>query len=503
MDVAPFITSSCLSIEDFDKHCRLCLSQSKPLISILENMNNIPLELSTCLSIEVNCEDLLPKFICEKCANNLQAFYTFYINSKHCERWLLDCLTNQAAQIATESPFLAEQMSNRENLKSPCESEFLAEFLDSSNNSFDMELLTNDSNTFTALEYLTSENQTPNNVANKLVNSGIKVTKVTNVKGSSFSNPPDDSYEIHMEIDVLDSDLDIVNELLSKQSRTTPLKEKNNVSSECYSCMSCKIIFNDFERLANHMGSCEALKRTCVDCGNLFETKEKMLKHRIVHNTTQACTCHHCGKHFLGIDRLNQHIEKCHSDFVAEIGCVYKCRECGSIFQSKDKLYVHAKSHVKLKLNMNSVHFVCEDCGNVYSNKANLQNHRKLQHGGPNFVDDSYCVFRCKVCAKVFGNRNQLYSHIKQHTNIFENTQHLCDSCGKSFNSYNGLSRHVLTHVGNKFECSICKKQFINGSLLKKHLSSHEIETQVCEVCGLIFSNDVLLNIHHDEHISN
>lgn len=473
-------------MEHFQSFCRLCLTRNGSLLYIFDGEYNILQQLSVCLSINVTVEDKLPKHICSECAANLQKFHTFYTDVKRCERLLFACLGNTSSNLVTNKKDLktTEVKINKSSYSTlPIESSIISEFSDNSN-AFDSALLSNNSADLSTLEYL-DESISESDITQALLQNGAKFTKIANLVQKDTS----DSYEIHMEIDVLDSDFEIVNEILARESQ-------NNASNGNYSCMSCKSIFNDFELLTKHMETCDALKNTCVECNAVFNTKIKLQKHLQTHKKSDSHQCKYCSLMFNTKSDLQDHIHKTHSDISYGTNCIFRCKKCSFIFHSKSELYLHIKAHLKSKVKRQNGNFECANCDKKFFNQTNLLKHRKMAHEN-DFNNGSTCVYRCKICSTMFTNKNKLYSHIKIHTDALgDDNPKLCDTCGKSFNTAKALSRHVQMHKGKYLSCDICSKQFSNSVLLKEHTNSHNTGIQICELCGVTLTNEYDLHNH-------
>ncbi len=86
----------------------------------------------------------------------------------------------------------------------------------------------------------------------------------------------------------------------------------------------------------------------------------------------------------------------------------------------------------------------------------------------------------CSLCGKSFTRSQDLRRHLRCHDETF---RFLCESCGKSFKSPDGLSYHkALNHPLEEgceppppLSCSECRKCFANQIQLKVHLkNSHQ-----------------------------
>lgn len=469
-------------MEQFQSFCRLCLTRNGSLLYIFDCEYNILQQLSVCLSINVTIDDKLPKHICSECAGSLQKFHTFYTDVKRCERLLFACLDSTFSNLSSPKKDLktTEAKSNKTSIAIPS----IIDDLSDKSDAFNSALLSNNSTELSTLEYL-DESISESDITQALLQNGAKFTKIANLVQKDTS----DSYEIHMEIDVLDSDFEIVNEILARESQ-------NNASNGKYSCTYCKSVFDDFNFLTSHMEACDALKNACVECDAVFNTKIQLQKHLQTHKKSDPHRCKYCSKIFTMKNDLQDHMHKTHSDIPTGTNYIFRCKKCGVIFKSKSELYLHVKTHIKPKVKRQKEKFACAECDKGFSNLTNLQNHKNKMHEDKSNIG-STSVYRCKICSILFTNINKLYSHIKTHTDALgDDNPKLCDTCGKSFNTAKALSRHVQMHKGKYISCDICLKQFSNNNLLKEHINSHNTGIQMCELCGLTLTNACDLHNH-------
>ena len=84
----------------------------------------------------------------------------------------------------------------------------------------------------------------------------------------------------------------------------------------------------------------------------------------------------------------------------------------------------------------------------------------------------------CNTCGKTYNKTAQLNQHIRS-THLNEKP-HECPTCGKCFARKEKLKDHILIHTGIlKYRCVYCEKGFNNtGSLWnhKKHCSSKQVQ---------------------------
>ncbi|CAH2102104.1 unnamed protein product [Euphydryas editha] len=441
--------------------CRICLDMESRHTSILDDPTII-LHIKSCLPVNVAANDNLPKSICDNCVSQLNEFYNFQINARCSQDWLESSLQEKNKR-ATEPKIHIQPLPDSEY-----NSDSLLEFLNNTANIEDYLYNLGKEDIPSIVNML--DRTEGSEYTMKAVNN--KVTKIPSPKkkeSMGMSEKP-----INMDIDVLDSDIEIVKELLLKE--TEPKKQIKSIDKS-FSCFGCKAKLDSIQKLSHHLSICDNALRTCVHCNILFDSKQKMRQHALTHSAITPLTCN-CGKQFDTKEKLITHCKKCEIDHIASMGFIYSCKQCGDTFSERFQLYKHAKEHV-----LKSEERICDICGHTFIGDDALSKHRKEQHEKPDDI-----MYRCKVCSFTSQDRKTIYTHVQKHTEIKEPIRHLCESCGRSFASHATLQRHSLQHASKCHKCHICGRGFVDVKTKDQHVQEH-IEMVMCDKCGQSVNN--------------
>ncbi len=142
----------------------------------------------------------------------------------------------------------------------------------------------------------------------------------------------------------------------------------------------------------------------------------------------------------------------------------------------------------------------CEECLRRFESPEQLTFHRL------NSMHTGHRPFRCEKCLKTFPKIDSLRSHVLKYHIKDERSLRLfqCELCDYSFWNASQLKRHELelNHQGNtdshsndfdddQHKCKICHKSFLNPLVLRVHMDSahHDcVFAFKCNVCLHVFS---------------
>lgn len=207
--------------------------------------------------------------------------------------------------------------------------------------------------------------------------------------------------------------------------------------------------------------------------------------------TTQATSsfkCDICDTRFLVEHRLLAH-KRQHEGLMP-----YPCTEpgCERAFNRLHCLTEHKKQH-----SGTSHWFSCEQegCNKRYRHKPTLMMHRRRCHKlGPELKSHV-----CEFCGKVFNSTAVLNDHRYTHKDKSE-LPHACpeSDCTRRFSSKEKLKVHLLRHAGIKnFSCPYCGMRKTTRNELKIHMNYHTLErTWPCRFCSKVCNSSGNLKMH-------
>ncbi|XP_034481587.1 gastrula zinc finger protein XlCGF46.1-like [Drosophila innubila] len=169
---------------------------------------------------------------------------------------------------------------------------------------------------------------------------------------------------------------------------------------------------------------------------------------------------------------------------------IYKCDICATQFLEEHRLQAHKRQHGLMP-------YPCPepDCDRGYSHKNTLSVHMRKCHK----LGKEHKSHVCEFCGKTFDTMWRLKNHRFTHKDKSE-LPYVCEDaeCGRRFSSKQLLKVHMMRHAGIKnYRCTYCGVQKTTRTELKIHLNYHTLErTYCCRICSKVCNSSSNLNLH-------
>lgn len=468
------------------KMCRFCFNkQDSQLSSIYQKEPKtvpLPIQIMSCMSIEVFPNDGFPQLICGDCKQQTHQSYIFKSNCRKAE----DALKNYLLTGELNKP----EFQGIVNRKRPAE---------------------NDKPTESTDKFVNNEDQNMDVKKTKL-DDGTEV--ITLCISNNSEQDEEEASEVHKEVNS-EGNMDLE---ISQDGQTNLFGNVTEkiVETDVFACDQCHKTFALEQMLELHITNYHRERNfSCTQCDSKFFNKYDLAKHINTHNTAKPFACVVCDKRFNRLNLLKRH-ESVHNDAPR-----YMCMSCEKTFLTTEELNEHSKTHSKNRP------FVCELCKKAFVFKQGLVRHMTLQHSTDmphkcNYCSESfmspinltrhlvthagYRPYPCKVCSRTFLLSHHLSRHMKTHFSNEEGGkeaifQYKCDMCSMSFKKKDSLVNHSAIHSMVNLKCVICNTSFESAQRVKDHITTHLQGLNFsCEKCEYSFDTQQQLTEHEVKH---
>lgn len=208
----------------------------------------------------------------------------------------------------------------------------------------------------------------------------------------------------------------------------------------------------------------------CKICQKNFQ-QSSYASHLKNHKQSKKHVCEICGKGFFYAVHLRSHAA------LHETDKIHFCDICSKSF----KLFSTLKHHRAACKNRKKF-YQCNDCDESFSLKRSLFSHMRTHEKVP---EQS---FSCEICCIKFDSSRSKKDHIVQvHV---EALRFVCDSCGEAFVTEIAMKRHAITHT-RSYPCKRCGDTFSKKRDLATHRLQHGIYKRLrCRACGIEYQHN-------------
>ncbi|XP_048003212.1 zinc finger protein 16-like isoform X5 [Leguminivora glycinivorella] len=262
----------------------------------------------------------------------------------------------------------------------------------------------------------------------------------------------------------------------------------------------------------------------CQLCGKPCESLMRLLNHMHSHSTRHVCD--KCGSRFRTSVQLANHL---------------RMKECGTYKKDSveaddaddrsagEQRRITLINNLSIIITMTTVQpfrfdkgvYLCYYCKETFTEPAVLRQHNREQHTEvkkiPKYYEPAKADFvdaSCKICLKEVPDNQTLKAHLAEHGkeldmtygesvipyNLNSSSEHVCQICGKKYETFVGLHRHMNEHY-DSYICDQCGKKFITSRQMIRHASIHDTQEQglfPCKNCDQTFT----IRSHLASHIT-
>ncbi|KAM7346466.1 uncharacterized protein ACRADG_006388 isoform 2-T2 [Cochliomyia hominivorax] len=247
-------------------------------------------------------------------------------------------------------------------------------------------------------------------------------------------------------------------EKTKNNSITRKAKSKLPKTEEMYPCDKCQRKLISKLSLIKHQEmhlkkAKEELEFKCSICEEEFTESALLKNHQKTHTAEKPFLCSACGKGFTSAGSLKQHSFR-HLDKK-----LYPCSECPKSFPTKGDLLCHSETH-----NAKPRIHVCDVCGRGFHKPFLLKQHQRYHNNERPFA--------CDFCEKRFVTSEKQQRHMRIHTG---EKPYRCKYCDRAFAQSNDCIKHLRQHLGdNVYQCELCPLRFPLARDLRAHFASHK-----------------------------
>ncbi|XP_066246558.1 zinc finger protein pita-like isoform X1 [Euwallacea similis] len=470
------------------KICRFCFnSNESELTSIYQKDEKtvpLPVQIMSCVSIEVFPSDGFPQLICSDCKLQTIKSYVFKSNCRKVDDAFKNYLQS-GELVKPEIQPVARKVIVRhtQDDRSKDKVSVIEKTKEDDNDNLDDHSI---------------------DVKRAKLNDGTEVITLC----ISETDDPDNFQDISQDSEQEDS------HVATEESKDEDQTEVEQVETDIFSCEFCDKTFPLQQLLDLHINSHQREKNfACSECNNKFFSKYDLANHLKVHSNEKPYECSVCEKRFSRESVLRRH-ETIHTDAAR-----FLCWQCDKSFVTKADLHDHIKRHLK------SRPFPCTLCTKNFVFKQGLERHMTSEHEGEKAHKCNYCSasfntpirltrhvtthaglrpYPCKVCGRTFLLSHHLTRHMRSHykqESAETVGQHKCDLCSMSFRRKDSLINHSVIHSMVNLRCVICNTSFEDSAMVRDHITTHLQGLPFpCEKCDYSFDTEKQLIEHEVKH---
>uniref|UniRef100_A0A8D8MP09 Myoneurin n=1 Tax=Culex pipiens TaxID=7175 RepID=A0A8D8MP09_CULPI len=417
-------------------HCRACLEVLKVggskvyLFEALGVGTTLADKINVCFGSGINVEERLPKYVCGRCVEQVDAAYALKMQIDRTDEELRSLLAEYSKPVGEEAiEVQAEEVpvDSTESAQGTAEEEHFEDDLgmDVQDASMVEEEIRTKVEPEVQLEHeemIEGEEEEDMEHEYVVVESEETVYELSEEHARFSIRIMDDDNEAAT-ADATDNKKELV------EPTAEPTTE--DTAKSFYQCDKCRVVLRTYELLKRHEKARhndeEERHFACSHCTKKFRSASTLKVHQRIHTNERPYVCDICDKSFAQNTNLVYH-RKVHQDIRD-----YACNQCSYRARSQNDLNLHSRRHTGARP------YVCDECQLPFSTSSNLSKHVKRRHMGER-------KYKCDQCDKTFTTKETAQKHLVTHTG---SKPFHCPECNVAYGWYNGLQKHLKSvHPG-------------------------------------------------------
>ncbi|XP_039428657.1 zinc finger protein 143-like [Culex pipiens pallens] len=418
-------------------HCRACLEVLKVgglkvyLFEALGVGTTLADKINVCFGSGINVEERLPKYVCGRCVEQVDAAYALKMQIDRTDEELRSLLAEyskpvveeaievQAEEVPVDSTESAQGTAEEENF----EDDARMDVQDASMVEEEIRTKVEPEVQLEQEEMIEEEEEEEDMEHEYVVVETEETVYELSEEHARFS------------IRIMDDDNEAatVDATDNKKESVEPAAESTTEGKSFYQCDKCRVVLRTYELLKRHEKARhndeEERHFACSHCTKKFRSASTLKVHQRIHTNERPYVCDVCGKAFRTMSQIQAH------GYVHDPqGHPIACEHCPYRTTTKSSLAIHLKSHQP-----QARPYVCRQCGKGFTISSNMHKHVRNMH-------EKRKPFKCDQCDKTFTTKETAQKHLVTHTG---SKPFHCPECNVAYGWYNGLQKHLKSvHPG-------------------------------------------------------
>ncbi|GLH00304.1 Protein suppressor of hairy wing [Gryllus bimaculatus] len=465
--------------------CRLCLAEDEITSPIFgeedsSSESQIPLSfrIMACVSVEVSESDGLPKVICDKCLYHVNSWHEFKqicdVSQATLKEWQNNAkdntlLVDKDVIIKQEPEDPEPEEDVMEIIDDPVNCQFMVEDIKQ-----EVDMYGEEAQDCLSVEAVEEECLDPlgmpvactsNSIAKDIDDPDVEVVpqtagdvchlRITDIKTECGDVIPVGDVTVEpTEGRLLRSVLQGKANIPMYVKKVPPEPQLAYPTVKPFNCRLCDKSFSYAYLLKRHQKTHKGDRNVCAFCQKGFSTHASLVQHVRFFNgvTSSPYTCDHCQQEFAC---RTQYLS--HADGSDASGC---------------NIVLSSKDHPQEVEELLDGSVQCEVCGEKFPSQMLLRLHSRKEH----------LQFSCHKCDKSYTNGVALSNHLRSHT--LGGVRHHCESCTRTFPTYELLKKHERTHMKENAAMTIIPTEIVSKS--SDYDSQEEASVPLSEITGFL-----------------